>query len=91
MHQVFLHTRLRPTGFSFPTAIKQTIIQPLEAEIQTMVMIELWWSTLHLTPSAIPSLSWMKNEVLQHFSQFKNLPLMQCFSLTVGASSKRIE
>jgi hypothetical protein len=55
----------------------KTIIQPLEAEIQMMVMIELWWTAMYLTPSAIPSLSRMKNEVLQHFSQLKKLPLMQ--------------
>jgi hypothetical protein len=69
MYLVFLHTRLRPTCFSFPTLIKKTIIQPSEAEMQTMMMIELCWLTMHLPPSSIPYLSWTKNEVLQHNSK----------------------
>jgi hypothetical protein len=58
--------------------MKETVIQPLEAEIQAMVMINFWGTAMHLiTPSAIPSLSWMKNEVLQQFSPLKKLSLMQ--------------
>jgi hypothetical protein len=57
--------------------MKNTVLQPSEAEIQMMVMIKLWWTAMHFTPSAIPSLSRTKNEVIQYFRQIKKLPLMQ--------------
>jgi hypothetical protein len=47
--------------FQLPDSKKKTIIQPLEAEIQMMKVIKLEWSSMHLRPTTIFSLSCLNN------------------------------